>query len=106
IDDIEAEVLSWPGVYKSMHKYGGLQFNFNGRELGHIHSNGLLDIRFNRKVKQLLLAEGRAAEHHAFKKSGWISFYIRNPRDAVYAQELLKRALFTISGSSLPPKWT
>jgi hypothetical protein len=98
IDDIEAEVLNWPGVGKSMHKYGGLQFNLGERELGHIHSNGLLDIRFSRKIKQQLLAEGRATEHHTFKKSGWISFYIRNAHDAVYAQELLRMAVLQYNG--------
>ncbi len=92
IDDIEAEVLKWPGVYKSMHKYGGLQFNFDGRELGHIHSNGLLDMRFSRKIKEQLLAEGRVTEHHVFKKSGWISLYIRDYNDALYALELFKMA--------------
>ena len=104
IDDIEAEVLRWPGVYKSMHKYGGLQFNFNGRELGHIHSNGLLDMRFSRKIKQLLLAEGRAAEHHTFKKSGWISFYIRTDSDALYAQDLLKMSFLQYGVRNLPYK--
>jgi len=98
IDDIEGEVLRWPGVDKSIHKYGGLQFNFNRRELGHIHSNGLLDMRFSRAIKEKLLAEGRATEHHIFKKSGWISFYIRDYSDALYALELLKRAFLQNSG--------
>ena len=98
IDDIEGEVLRWPGIYKSIHKYGGLQFNFDGRELGHIHSNGLLDMRFSRTIKEQLLAEGRATAHHTFKKSGWISFYIRDYNDALYALELFKRALLQNSG--------
>ncbi|MCO5948866.1 luciferase domain-containing protein [Mucilaginibacter flavidus] len=98
IDDIEGEVLRWPGVDKSVHKYGGLQFNFNGRELGHIHSNGLLDMRFSRTTKEQLLTEGRATEHHIFKKSGWISFYIRDYSDALYALELLERAFLQNSG--------
>lgn len=98
IDDIECEVLRWPGVYKSLHKYGGLQFNFDGRELGHIHSNGLLDIRFSRKIKEKLLTEGRVTEHHIFKKSGWITFNIRNQHDAMYGQELLKMAFLQYGG--------
>jgi len=106
IDDIETEVLRWPGIYKSIHKYGGLQFNLNGRELGHIHSNGLLDMRFSRKIKEQLLAEGRATEHHTFKKSGWISFYIRDYSDALYALELLKRAFLQNSGRSQTYKRT
>jgi len=92
IDDIEAEVLSWPGTHKTLHKYGGLQLNCNDRELGHIHSNGLLDMLLSRKIKEELLKEGRITDHHSFKNSGWISFYIRDRRDAEYAVHLLKMA--------------
>ena len=99
IDDIEAEVLSWPGTYKPLHKYGGLQLNCNGRELGHIHSNGLLDMLLSRKIKEELLKDGRITDHHSFKNSGWISFYICDRRDAEYAQGLLKMAWLKIHQS-------
>lgn len=44
MDDIEREVTKWQGVTLGSHKYGGLQFNHNYRELGHVHSNRLLDM--------------------------------------------------------------
>jgi hypothetical protein len=89
IDNIEAEVLTWKGASVGLHKYGGVQFNYNGRELGHIHGNGLLDMRFSRLVKNELLIENRVTNHHVFTNSGWISFYIRNKKDAEYAIKLL-----------------
>jgi hypothetical protein len=92
MDDIEAEVLSWKGTSAGLHKYGGLQFNCNKKEIGHIHSNGILDIRFNREIKQQLLAEGRISNHHVFTNSGWISFYVNKKEDAAYAIELLRMA--------------
>lgn len=92
MDDIEAEVLTWKGANAGLHKYGGVQFNYNGRELGHIHGNGLLDMRFSHSVKNQLLAENRITHHHVFVNSGWISFYIRNTEDAGYAIQLLKMA--------------
>ena len=92
MEAIEAEVLSWRGAGVGLHKYGGVQFNYNGRELGHIHGNGLLDMRFSRHVKNELLAENRVTDHHVFVNSGWISFYIRNKEDAEYAAQLLKMA--------------
>jgi hypothetical protein len=98
LDSIEAEVLHWQGTDKRLHKYGGLQFDFNGKEIGHIHSNGLLDIRFSRKIKKQLLAEGRVNHHHVFEKSGWISFYIENKNDAQYAKELLRKAYESLNG--------
>jgi hypothetical protein len=92
LDEIEAEVLSWKGTSTSIHRYGGLQFNCNGREIGHLHSNGLLDVLYNREIKQQLLAKGRIQPHHIFEKSGWISFYIVDYHDRVYAKELLEIA--------------
>lgn len=92
MDEIEAEVLSWEGTNTSMHKYGGLQFNCNNKEIGHLHSNGLLDILYSREIKQQLLDKGRVQPHHVFEKSGWISFYIVNHQDKTYAKELLQIA--------------
>lgn len=92
MDDIETEVLSWPGTSASMHRFGGIQYNVNGREIGHIHSNGLLDILFNRKIKNELIAEGRLGNHHIFTASGWTSFYVRDQQDTTYAISLLKRS--------------
>jgi len=100
IDDIETEVLSWPGTTKGLHQYGGLQFNCNGLEIGHIHGNGILDLRFSRKVKQQLLVEGRIDHHHVFINSGWISFYIRKRDDNIYAQQLLRMSYLRIYKSS------
>lgn len=92
LDEIETEVLSWEGVSTSSHKYGGLQFNYKGKEIGHLHSNGLLDILYSREVKKSLLEKGRIEPHHLFEKSGWISFYIVNFHDRTYAKELLEIA--------------
>ncbi len=91
-DEIENEVLSWDGTHVSLHKFGGMQFNYGQKEIGHLHSNGLLDILFTRQVKQKLLASGKAEVHHVFKKSGWISFYIATEQDLINAKYLLNEA--------------
>ena len=92
IDDIELEISSWKGVSLSLHKYGGTQFNVGAKEIGHIHSNGLLDILFNKSLKTELLKEGRVSDHHVFKNSGWISFYVKTKEDKEYAVGLLREA--------------
>ncbi|MBE9663798.1 DUF5519 family protein [Mucilaginibacter myungsuensis] len=90
VDEIELELKRWEQVRITAHKYGGLQFNYGDKEIGHIHGNGLLDMLFGRKVKEQLLMDGRVQDHHLFKNSGWISFYIRNAADGAYAIELLE----------------
>ena len=93
IDDVEKEVLTWPDTTITTHKYGGLQFNYQGKELGHIHSNGLLDILLSRKIKnEVMQQDGRVQDHHSFKNSGWISFYMKCHSDKQLALELLEQA--------------
>jgi len=94
IDDIENSVLSWEKTSIHPHRFGGIQFNVNNQEIGHIHGNGLLDIPFNRSVKAQLITEsnGRVKEHHIFKKSGWISLYVQNAADRDLAIQLLMRS--------------
>jgi hypothetical protein len=90
VDDIERQISQWDGVSIGLHKYGGVQFNYRNCEIGHIHSNGLLDMLLNRKLKQQLMQEGKILDHHVFKDTGWISFYIRTDADRDYALRLLK----------------
>jgi hypothetical protein len=90
IDEIETEVLSWQHTHISAHKYGGLQFNINTTELGHIHGNGLLDILLNREQKFLLMKQYPVQDHHIFKNSGWISFWIKTVEDKQTAIALLR----------------
>ena len=96
-DELEAEVLTWEGTSISMHKYGGVQFNCEGKELGHLHSNGLLDVLFTRKISRKLIAEGKAMQHHVFVNSGWISFYLTQPADKEYALMLLKMSYLRLT---------
>lgn len=92
MDAIENELLKWPNTSISIHKYGGSQFNYQSKEFGHLHSNGLLDIRLNLKLKHQLLIEGKIQLHHVFEKSGWISFYIKDQQDIGYGIQLLTLA--------------
>jgi hypothetical protein len=92
IDDIEDAILKLPDSSVSIHKYGGSQFNYFQQEFAHLHSNGLLDILFHQKLKQELLVGGRIKDHHVFKNSGWISFYIKDEQDVIYAIGLLRLA--------------
>lgn len=97
LDSLEEKALSWDGVSISLHKFGGTQFNFNKREIGHVHSNGIVDILFDRETKRNLILEGKAEEHHVFKKSGWISFYIKNEADVELAISLLRKSYLRIA---------
>ena len=81
---------SWAGVSVQPHRFGGLEYGLSGIELGHVHGDRLLDVPFTKKVRDLLITAGLAAEHHILKDSGWISFYLETQEDTAHALWLLK----------------
>jgi hypothetical protein len=87
---IQREVLSWPGVGDHPHRFGGTEYRLGAREIGHIHGERLVDIPFPKRVRDELVAAGRAEAHHVLPESGWVSFYMREDADADRAIELLR----------------
>ena len=90
MDDLEARVLTLPRVGLRVHRLGGLEFVRDGCELGHVHSNGLLDARLPRDLAESLIAAGAVRAHHVFPpRSGWISFQLETRADVPRALEIL-----------------
>jgi predicted DNA-binding protein (MmcQ/YjbR family) len=87
---VNEAVLAWSGVTAHPHRFGGTEFQLGTREIGHIHGNTLVDIPFPTKVREELVAAGRAEPHHVLPVSGWISFYIREEADVERAIDLLR----------------
>ena len=75
------ELLSWAGVTAHDHRFGGLEFCINGREIGHMHGDELADLPFPKDVGKKLIAQGTASPHHFIPQSGWISYYINGAAD-------------------------
>jgi len=92
IDEVRQAVKTWSDTGESRHRFGGLEFRVFRREIGHIHSNGLLDIYFPMARRNELVAANIVEKHHVFPASGWISFYIRKPEDVATAIALLKES--------------
>ena len=89
---ITQTVLSWPGITAEPHRFGGTEYRLGGREIGHIHGDWLVDIPFPKKVRDEVVASGRAEPHHVLPESGWISLYLRADSDIHTAIDLLKRS--------------
>jgi hypothetical protein len=82
-DKLQKELLSWPGVTIHDHHFGGIEFRINGREMGHLHGDKLVDLPFPKDVGKKLIAEGKASPHHFMPQSGWISYYIKGIDDDI-----------------------
>lgn len=87
-----AEVLGWPGVTRHRHRFGGVELRYGRRELGHIHANHLADLPFPVRVRDQLVREERAREHHILPASGWVSYPLHDARDVPGAVALFRLA--------------
>ena len=87
---IEREVKSWPGVTTGDTGRGGLQFSYGRVELGHLHGSSFADLPFPKKVRDKLIAQGRASVHPPLPDSGWVRRRMDGPDDAEAVIELFR----------------
>jgi hypothetical protein len=100
LEKIKKELLSWPGVTAEQHKFGGIEFRLNKREMGHIHGDRLADLPFPMKIRDNLVNSGRAFPHHVMPQSGWVSYWIEKGEEDVEAII----GLFRLKYEQLKPK--
>ena len=87
---VRRELLAHPGVVEASHRFGGIEFRLGRRELGHLHGDRLADLPFPRRVRDELVAAGRAAPHHVLPESGWVSRRVETPADVEAVVELFR----------------
>jgi len=87
---IVREVSSWPGVTTAPHRFGGIEFRLGRRELGHLHGSQLADLPFPVRVREQLVAAGRAKPHHVLPQSGWVSYDIHDANDIAPVLDLFR----------------
>jgi hypothetical protein len=93
ISAVEKEAQRLPDVSFGVHRFGGIGFFVRGKEMSHIHGNGLLDCWVGRTNRDRLVREiSGVTAHHVFPKSGWISFFVHGPSDVERALELIRIA--------------
>lgn len=84
------ELLSWQGVTVQPHRFGGIEFRFEGKEIGHMHGDYLVDLLLPKSERDTWIAAGRAEPHHIYPESGWVSIYLKSEEDVAYAVEILR----------------
>jgi hypothetical protein len=89
-DRIEAAVRAWPGTEVGAHRFGGIEFRYGRRELGHLHGDRFADLPVGRRIKDELVAAGRARPHHVLPDSGWITVPMGDEAGEATVLELLR----------------
>jgi hypothetical protein len=102
---LEDTVSSWPQVSVHPHQFSAREFRFGKAEVGHVHDGGIVDIPFPRSVRDALLEEGLAVEHHWVPNSGWVTFRIRREEDLQHATWLMRWSYFRYALKGAPDPW-
>lgn len=87
---VQQELLSWPGVTSGPHRFGGIEFRVNNREMGHMHGSAWADLPFPMDQRNELVKAGRAQPHHILPNSGWVTFYVKGEQDMQVLLELFR----------------
>ena len=106
LQKLEEEVSVWPNISVHPHRFGGREFRFREAEVGHVHSNGVVDIPFPRSLRDALLSEGLAEQHHWVPNSGWVTFHMRHEEDLTHALWLMRLSYlrYALKTSTAPRK--
>ena len=89
-DAIARHVSAWPGVIVEQRGHGFVEFRIGRREIGHLHGSRLADLPFPVRIREQLVAAGRAAPHHSHPDTGWVSVYITGAQDVAAIVDLFR----------------
>jgi hypothetical protein len=91
IERIRAAVATWAGISTHTHRFGGIEFRVGRRELGHLHGT-IADLPFPRRIRDELIAEGRARPHHVLPQSGWVTVPMRTASEIANVIALFQKS--------------
>jgi hypothetical protein len=81
LETLREELLALEGVSEHKHRFGGIEFRYQSKELGHIHGDKLADLSLPKKIRDELVQSQFVQPHHIYPESGWVSFYIKGEND-------------------------
>ena len=96
LESIKKELSSWPYVTAEPHRFGGIEFRINKREMGHIRGDHLADLPYPMQIRNELINSGRVSPHHVMPQSGWVSYWIKGGEEAKEREIAAVIALFKI----------
>jgi hypothetical protein len=102
LNKLEDIVSSWPQISVHPHQFSAREFRFGKAEVGHVHDGGIVDIPFPRSIRDALLEEGLAEEHHWVPNSGWVTFRVCSDKDLQHAVWLMRLSYFRYALKSAP----
>jgi hypothetical protein len=93
-------LLRWPGTSSQPHRFGGVEFRYAGHELGHLHGSRQANLPFPVRVREELVASGRASRRHILPQTGWVTYYIHGEDDVAPVDALFRLNFDRIAGAT------
>jgi hypothetical protein len=90
VASVVGAVSGWEGISVNPHRFGGQEFTLGKVEVGHIHRNGMVDIPLPRRIRDQVVAEGKAGPHHLLPETGWVTVFARTDAEAEQTLWLLR----------------
>jgi len=88
---ITAAVAAMPGVTVETHQAGQfVEFKVGRRAIGHLHGDRLADLPFPVRIREELVANGRASLHYLHPETGWVSYDLHHLDDVPKVVELFR----------------
>lgn len=84
------ELSAWNGVTVRPHRFGGVEFQLEGKEIGHLHGDRLFDLLCSRSDRDRWINSGKARPHHLYPESGWVSVYLHTEEEVAHAIEIAR----------------
>jgi hypothetical protein len=89
IAKIQNEVLSWDEITLGENTFGGIDFLFRKKEIGHIHWSGDLDILFGKKLTAEFLKHNLVQKHN-YVPTASITYSVFSEENVPFAISLLR----------------
>ena len=90
VEQVREAVVRLDGVTTHDHRFGGIEFRLGRRELGHLHRR-FADLPFPRRIRDELVAAGRAKPHHILPDSGWVTVPMRTDAEVENVIDLFRQ---------------
>jgi hypothetical protein len=89
-EQIRDELLTWEHVTTRPGRFGAVAFYAGHREIGHLHGSDHADLPFPSRVRNELVASGRAVPHYFLPKTGWVTYPMHGPNAVAEALALFQ----------------
>lgn len=89
IAELKRAILKWEQTSIGDGNFGAITFLYRGKEFGHIHKNGDLDITFGEQMTEKLLRRNLVEKHLYVPKTN-ITYPVPNEESLPFAVSLLR----------------